>query len=43
MTLNFLITLAAIVCFALAALGVSSRIGLIPLGLLFLTLVLLVL
>lgn len=35
MSLELLFILAAAVCFLLAAFGVSSRIGLVPLGLFF--------
>ena len=42
-TIQALITLAALVCFALGAFGVPSRVSWTPLGLLFLTIALLVL
>lgn len=34
MSIHLILFVAAAVCFALAAFGVSSRIGLVPLGLL---------
>lgn len=40
-TIHLLIVIAALVCFGLAAAGVSSRVGLVPLGLFLLTLLLL--
>jgi len=43
MTIQLLIVIAAVVCFALGAFGVPSRVSWTPLGLLFLTLALLVL
>jgi hypothetical protein len=43
MTAQLIITIAALVCFGLAAAGVASRVNLTALGLLFVTLALLVL
>jgi hypothetical protein len=40
MTVHLILVVAACICFVLAAAGVPSRIGLTPLGLLFLTLAL---
>lgn len=37
MSLHLILVIAALVCFALAAAGVQSRVGLTPLGLLFVT------
>lgn len=39
-TLTILLTIAALICFGLAAFGVPSRVGLVPLGLFLLTLLL---
>lgn len=41
MSVHLLLGIAAAVCFGLAAAGVASRVGLVPLGLLFLSLCLL--
>lgn len=38
LTVHLLFLVMALVCFALAALGIPSRVGLEPLGLFFLTL-----
>ena len=42
MSIELLLILGALVCFVLAACGVASRVGLVPLGLALLTVTLLV-
>lgn len=43
MSLHTIVLIAALACFALAAAGISSRVNLVALGLLFLTLLVTVL
>jgi hypothetical protein len=42
MNADFILTIVGLVCFALAALNVPARVALVPLGLFFVTLTLLV-